>query len=328
MTLANITLSDTFLTWSQRINEAVTEVNNLGSGNVTSYSVTITGPGTSLNVQNGVIAGNGALITELQSSQLTDNSINLVSNTSVLTISPTNDGRLGSKAFYTISISDSVNDNNASNIASANSVNSTYALATNGYNSAVGGFSKANSATNTAVGAFDKANTACTTATAAFAAANTKITAPVGTFIQRANNGVGTANVFYADFGQLANGATGVVLDANTIYNVSTANVINYASTITLNFANARNFMVTLTSNPTFAMPSNMRKGQSGLIMIKQDGTGSRTASWNSFFQFATGVAPVLTTTAHKIDIVSYHVDNNPTDNVTRVFCTVAKNFG
>jgi hypothetical protein len=39
-----------------------------------------------------------------------------------------------------------------------------------------------------------------------------------------------------------------------------------------------------------------------------QDGTGSRTAAWGSYWDFAGGTAPVLTTTAAGIDRVDYIV--------------------
>ena len=41
-------------------------------------------------------------------------------------------------------------------------------------------------------------------------------------------------------------------------------------------------------------------------ITLIQDGTGSRTASWNSVFHFAGGSAPTLTTTASAVDIMVF----------------------
>ena len=53
-------------------------------------------------------------------------------------------------------------------------------------------------------------------------------------------------------------------------------------ATITIDMADSNNFSVTLEGNRTFANPSNDTAGQCGSIFITQDGTGSRTASWNS----------------------------------------------
>ena len=77
-------------------------------------------------------------------------------------------------------------------------------------------------------------------------------------------------------------------------------------ATITIDMADSNNFSVTLGGNRTFANPSNDTAGQCGSIFITQDGTGSRTASWNSDWDFAGGTAPTLTTTAAAVDRVDY----------------------
>ena len=77
-------------------------------------------------------------------------------------------------------------------------------------------------------------------------------------------------------------------------------------ATITIDMADSNNFSVTLGGNRTFANPSNDTAGQSGSIFITQDGTGSRTASWGTDWDFAGGTAPTLTTTAGAVDRVDY----------------------
>tara|TARA_R100000458_G_scaffold50713_2_gene51012 strand:+ start:471 stop:2285 length:1815 start_codon:yes stop_codon:yes gene_type:complete len=77
-------------------------------------------------------------------------------------------------------------------------------------------------------------------------------------------------------------------------------------TTITIDMANSNNFSVTLAHNATFANPSNDTAGQSGSIFITQDGTGSRTASWGSDWDFAGGTAPTLSTTASAVDRIDY----------------------
>ena len=79
-------------------------------------------------------------------------------------------------------------------------------------------------------------------------------------------------------------------------------------TTITIDMADSNNFSVTLAHNATFANPSNLTAGQSGSIFITQDGTGSRTASWGTNWDFAGGTAPTLTTTASAVDRVDYVV--------------------
>lgn len=86
-------------------------------------------------------------------------------------------------------------------------------------------------------------------------------------------------------------------------------------STITPDFAVANNFSVTLGGNRTLANPTNLVAGQSGVIKLTQDGTGSRTLAFGSYWDFAAGAAPTLTTTAAAVDILAYYVDS--TTNIT-----------
>jgi hypothetical protein len=86
-------------------------------------------------------------------------------------------------------------------------------------------------------------------------------------------------------------------------------------ATITPDFALANNFSVTLGGNRTLANPSNLVAGQSGVIKITQDGTGSRTLAYGSNWDFAGGTAPTLTTTANAVDILAYYVDSS--SNIT-----------
>ena len=87
-----------------------------------------------------------------------------------------------------------------------------------------------------------------------------------------------------------------------------TISTLTDGATITPDFATANNFTVTLAGNRTIANPSNLTAGQSGSIFIVQDGTGSRTASWGSYWDFAAGTAPTLTTDANAVDRVDYVV--------------------
>lgn len=79
-------------------------------------------------------------------------------------------------------------------------------------------------------------------------------------------------------------------------------------ATITPDFADSNNFSVTLGGNRTLANPSNLVAGQSGSIFITQDGTGSRTLAYGSYWDFAGGTAPVLSTAASSVDRLDYIV--------------------
>jgi hypothetical protein len=79
-------------------------------------------------------------------------------------------------------------------------------------------------------------------------------------------------------------------------------------ATITPDFATSNNFVVTLGGNRTLANPSNLVAGQSGVIIINQDGTGSRTLAYGSNFDFGGATAPTLTTAANAQDMIAYIV--------------------
>ena len=73
-------------------------------------------------------------------------------------------------------------------------------------------------------------------------------------------------------------------------------------------FSSNNFFAVTLGGSVTIANPTNQVAGQSGAITVTQDGSGSRTLSFGSDFDFAGGTAPTLTATASAIDVLSYYV--------------------
>jgi hypothetical protein len=82
-------------------------------------------------------------------------------------------------------------------------------------------------------------------------------------------------------------------------------------ATITPDFALGNNFSVTLGGNRTLANPTNLTAGQSGVIVITQDGTGSRTLAYGSNFKFPGGTAPTLTTTAAAVDVLAYYCESS-----------------
>ena len=98
-------------------------------------------------------------------------------------------------------------------------------------------------------------------------------------------------------------GGNGRVTTKGTIGEVIT---VSYASTITLDFRTANNFSTTLTGNVTFANPSNLAAGQSGILFVLQDGTGGRTAAFGSYWDFSDGTAPTLSTGVNAVDMIAW----------------------
>ena len=68
---------------------------------------------------------------------------------------------------------------------------------------------------------------------------------------------------------------------------------------------------LTLGGNRTLAAPTNNTTGQFISILVIQDGTGSRTLTWNAVFEFASDTAPTLTTTASKGDVFVFRYNGS-----------------
>jgi hypothetical protein len=100
----------------------------------------------------------------------------------------------------------------------------------------------------------------------------------------------------------------GVSLTGGAASNIT---ALSDGATITIDMATACHHSVTLGGNRTFAAPSNQVVGQSGSIFITQDGTGSRTASFNSAFKFIGGVAPSLSSAANATDRIDYIIKSS-----------------
>lgn len=74
-------------------------------------------------------------------------------------------------------------------------------------------------------------------------------------------------------------------------------------ATVTFDLDNSAIQEVVLEGNRTLAV-SNMTAGQVLIIRLVQDATGSRTVTWWSTIKWADNVAPTLTTTATKTDLI------------------------
>ena len=79
------------------------------------------------------------------------------------------------------------------------------------------------------------------------------------------------------------------------------------STAITIDMSTAQNHSVTLAHNTTFDI-SNGTAGQTGSILVTQDSSGSRTASFSSKFKFAGATAPTLSTTASAVDRIDYFI--------------------
>lgn len=101
------------------------------------------------------------------------------------------------------------------------------------------------------------------------------------------------------------------ILETDRVWASAETVTLTDGATITLNLATMINGKVTLAGNRTLAR-TNAKVGQSGLVEVIQDATGSRTLAYTAGeFVFAGATAPVLTTTASARDLLFYQVLND-----------------
>lgn len=77
-------------------------------------------------------------------------------------------------------------------------------------------------------------------------------------------------------------------------------------STISWNLAENQVAIVTLGGNRALSNPTNMVEGAVYILVIKQDGNGSRTLSFGSDYKFPGNVAPTLSLFPNTIDIFTF----------------------
>lgn len=80
------------------------------------------------------------------------------------------------------------------------------------------------------------------------------------------------------------------------------ATTLTDAATIAWDTAANQVTSVTLADNRTFGAPTNQKDGGVYVLIVIQDGTGSRTITWNSVFKWVGATAPTLSTAASSRD--------------------------
>lgn len=103
-------------------------------------------------------------------------------------------------------------------------------------------------------------------------------------------------------------------------YKLTMPTATTAAATTNIDLSTGNVFTINLGANITTLTTSNAAVG-TYLVKFVQDATGSRTVSFPAAWKWAGGVAPTLTTTAFKLDIVTLVYDG------TLFYATIVKNF-
>ena len=112
------------------------------------------------------------------------------------------------------------------------------------------------------------------------------------------------------------------VLITDDVWSAMAEVTLTDVANIALDLSTGFDFTVTLAGNRTLNNPTNAKVGQRGRIRVVQDGTGSRTLSFGSNYEFVAGTAPTLTTTASAEDVLYYDVISS-----TRILITMARDI-
>jgi hypothetical protein len=105
-----------------------------------------------------------------------------------------------------------------------------------------------------------------------------------------------------------------VLSSANAKFNVGAYNAeatLTDASTISWDVSTSPVAKVTLGGNRTLGAATNAQTGQFVSILFIQDGTGSRTITFNAAYEHTEDTAPTLTTTASKGDLFVYRYNGS-----------------
>jgi len=115
----------------------------------------------------------------------------------------------------------------------------------------------------------------------------------------------GATTIYYGGNSKLATTSTGIDVTGQVLADkayIAEATLTDGA-TINWDMSTQSVAKVTLGGNRTLAAPTNGSTGQFASLLVIQDGTGSRTLTWNAVYEFASDTAPTLTTTGGQGDL-------------------------
>jgi hypothetical protein len=129
---------------------------------------------------------------------------------------------------------------------------------------------------------------------------------------QRTTLGLGTIATFNeGTASEYRANTAGKALSTDKVWSAADLVTLTDAATVAVDLSTGFNFVVTLAGNRTLGNPTNTKNGQTGVIKVIQDATGSRTLAYGTNYKFAGGTAPTLSTAANAIDNLFYFVESS-----------------
>lgn len=330
MPFANLSISDTFFTWMNRINQQLNWSNALDASNVITL---ISNSGPTLVLSGSQAKFGITYLTVNPSNNLSDNSAANVASSNIANI------------IYNYAQSN-FNRNNTAIATAYTQANTGYNQANTAYNQANAAYNQANTATTTAAAAatpamvasaYNQANTATTSAASAQAEAVAAYGEANAAYNQ-ANAAYGQANtiatnsvngvVILATTAQFLNGVGQRALDVVDTWNAA-KEVYLGANTgnLTFDLSQMINGNTNLVANVTLPDPTNFKPGVSGALRFVQPAAGGCYISYGPSYTFPNRITVQLSGGKANTDIITYYTyqDNSGHNNVA---ITIIKNLG
>ena len=127
------------------------------------------------------------------------------------------------------------------------------------------------------------------------------------------DNGTGNVNLRVSNTNVVAIASTGIDITGEVLADkayIAEVALVDGA-TIDWDMADEAVAKVTLGGNRTLNAPTNGSTGQFASLLVIQDGTGSRTLTWNAVYEFKDDIAPTLTTTGGKGDLFTFRYNGS-----------------
>lgn len=148
-------------------------------------------------------------------------------------------------------------------------------------------------------------------------------------FYLTAVQGANTVGLYVATGGQwrVASAISATVVYTNEVQTFTKAqrgavSALTPGVSVSLDLGLSNNFSLVAGQNFTLSNPTNAVAGQSGLIVITQDATGSRVLTLGANYVKQGGTLPVLSTAASSVDYMMYYVESP-----TRIYVSLAKDI-